>query len=133
MIRHRRYLYRADPASDYDGDAKHAAELWAFAAAILPRINECSADVAHTLRANSDIEFAPVSAGFVAVKEELEGVYACLGMTCDQVRLRTTGMLVVCSCRRNWPRHVQRGIFLCVPENIACLKQGHPCVEDDLD
>ncbi|CAM9814742.1 unnamed protein product, partial [Sphacelaria rigidula] len=82
-----RYLYRADPASDYDGDAKHAAELWAFAAAILPRVNECSADVAETLRANSDIdsEFAPVSAGFVAVKEELERIYACLGMTCDQV------------------------------------------------
>ena len=86
--RHRRYLYRADPASAYNGTAKHAAELWAFAAAALPRISECSEDVAHTVRANSDIdsEYAPVSAGFVAVKEELESVYSCLGMTCDQVR-----------------------------------------------
>ncbi|CAM9840437.1 unnamed protein product [Ectocarpus sp. 12 AP-2014] len=82
-----RYLYRADPASDYDGDAKHWAELWAFAAAILPLIDECSADVAHTVRSNSDIasEHAPVSAGFVTVKEELESIYSCLGMTCDQV------------------------------------------------
>ncbi|CAN0296458.1 unnamed protein product [Ectocarpus sp. 6 AP-2014] len=88
-----RYLYRADPASDYDGDAKHWAELWAFAAAILPLIDECSADVAHTVRSNSDIdsEHAPVSAGFVAVKEELESIYSCLGMTCDQVRLERTG------------------------------------------
>ncbi|CAN0204651.1 unnamed protein product [Ectocarpus sp. 12 AP-2014] len=36
------YLYRADPASDHDGNAKHRAELCSFAAAILPLINECS-------------------------------------------------------------------------------------------
>lgn len=98
--RHRRYLYRADPASDYDGDEKHWAELWAFAAAILPRVNECSADVAATLRANSDIasDAAPMSAGFVAVKEALESIYSCLGMTCEQVKLlQTAGTLVVYS------------------------------------
>lgn len=89
LITGRRYLYRADPASDYEGDEKHWAELWAFVAAILPRVDECSADVAQVLRANSDIdsESAPLSAGFVAVKEELESIYSCLGMTCGQVKI----------------------------------------------
>ncbi|CAM9282008.1 unnamed protein product [Ectocarpus sp. 13 AM-2016] len=83
-----RYLYRVNPASDHDGNTEHRAELCSFAAAILPLINECSEDVAHVVRSNSNIdsEYAQISAGFVAVKEELESIYSCLGMTCDQVR-----------------------------------------------
>ncbi|CAN0393198.1 unnamed protein product, partial [Scytosiphon promiscuus] len=66
---------------------KEAAELWAFSAAILPAINACDADVATTLRNNADItlDTAPMSAGYAAVKAELESVYACMGITCAQV------------------------------------------------
>ncbi|CAN0152758.1 unnamed protein product, partial [Scytosiphon promiscuus] len=65
---------------------KEAAELWAFSAAILPAINACDADVATTLRDNADItlDTAPMSAGYAAVKAELESVYVCMGITCAQ-------------------------------------------------
>lgn len=49
-----RYLYLADPSGGMGGD-KEAAELWAFSAAVLPRVDECDADVAAILRANTDI------------------------------------------------------------------------------
>lgn len=40
-----------------------------------------------TLRANTDITSsdAPVSEGYVILKEKLESVYSCLGISCSQV------------------------------------------------
>ena len=66
---------------------KEASELWAFSAAILPWISLCDADVGATLLANADISSAtaPMSDGYVAVKTQLESVYECMGITCEQV------------------------------------------------
>eukprot|EP00904_Undaria_pinnatifida_P009158 jgi/Undpi1/5372/HiC_scaffold_2.g00653.m1 len=81
-----RYLYLADPDAG-DGGDKEAAELWAFAASVLPRIDECDSDIAVTIRANTDISSsdAPVSEGFVLLKEKLESVYSCMGISCSQI------------------------------------------------
>ncbi|CAN0130096.1 unnamed protein product, partial [Laminaria digitata] len=82
----KRYLYLADPDGG-DGKEKEAAELWAFAASVLPRINECDSDVAVTIKANTDLDSsdAPVSEGYVLLKEKLESVYSCLGISCGQI------------------------------------------------
>lgn len=81
-----RYIYLADPDAG-NGDEKEAAELWAFSAAVLPRIHDCDADVAVTIRANTEITSAdaPVSEGYVVLKEKLESVYSCMGISCGQV------------------------------------------------
>lgn len=81
-----RYLYKADPSAGNEGD-KAWAELWAFSAAILPRIHECDVEVAAVIRDNADLASsdAPVSEGYVAMKEKLETVYSCLGISCGQV------------------------------------------------
>ncbi|CAM9655355.1 unnamed protein product, partial [Scytosiphon promiscuus] len=82
-----RYTYLADPEAPTNSTDKEAAELWAFAAAILPAINACDADVATVVRNNADItlDTAPMSAGYATVKAQLESVYPCLGITCAQV------------------------------------------------
>ena len=66
---------------------KEASELWAFSAAILPWINNCDADVASRVRANTDItsDTAPMSDGYASVKADLESVYGCIGITCGLV------------------------------------------------
>lgn len=81
-----RYVYLADPQGGQGAD-KEAAELWAFSAAVLPRIHECNEDVASIIEANTNIESidAPVSDGYVEIKAQIEKVYECLGMTCDDV------------------------------------------------
>ncbi|CBN78873.1 probable high CO2 inducible periplasmic protein [Ectocarpus siliculosus] len=81
-----RYFYNADPEAG-DGGDKAAAELWAFSAAMLPRINECDEEVATLVRANTDIASAdaPMSEGYVFLKEQLESVYSCMGISCSQV------------------------------------------------
>ena len=89
---------------------KEASELWAFSAAILPMISLCDASVGATLRANADISSAtaPMSDGYVAVKTQLESVYACMRITCEQV-----GGLV--------------------DDSGAYLTGFEPCVDSDLD
>ncbi|CAM9517065.1 unnamed protein product, partial [Hapterophycus canaliculatus] len=66
---------------------KEASELWAFAAAILPRVNSCDPAVAAVLRANADITSAdaPMTDGYATVKADLETVYECMGITCEYV------------------------------------------------
>lgn len=56
---------------------------------MLPRIHECDPDLAVTIRANTDITSAdaPVSEGYQVLKEKLESVYSCMGISCSQVRL----------------------------------------------
>lgn len=84
-----RLFYLADPEAGEGGD-KEAAELWAYSAAVMPAIHECDPDVAATIRANTDIErtTAPMSEGYVSLKEELESVYSCLGVSCSQVHTK---------------------------------------------
>ena len=50
-------------------------------------MDTCDTAAAATLRANSDITVAtsPMSEGFAVVKEALESVYTCMGITCAQV------------------------------------------------
>lgn len=84
---HTRYFYLADPAVNPSTSDKEAAELWAFSAAALPRIFECDASVASTIRSNTDISSssAPMSVGYADLKETLETVYSCLGIACADV------------------------------------------------
>ena len=71
-------------ASDYCATAW--ADAWAFAAAILPRIDQCSSTAAATIKTNIDIAAAtPMAGGFAAVKAAMESTYACLGITCADV------------------------------------------------
>ncbi|CAM9357759.1 unnamed protein product [Discosporangium mesarthrocarpum] len=81
-----RYFYLADPEGGNSG-SKAEAELWAFAASVLPRINECNADTAAIIRTNTDLASpnAPMVDGYVAMKKELESVYSCLGFSCSDV------------------------------------------------
>ncbi|CAM9121769.1 unnamed protein product [Scytosiphon promiscuus] len=86
-----RYFYLADPqggAVDDDEEAeKDEAELWAFAAAVLPRISDCDTDLAITIRANTELgsPSAPMAEGYVELKQRLESAYSCMGISCSQV------------------------------------------------
>merc|ERR1719506_2274704 len=86
----------ADPANTYGycesaGNTcdKAWAEGWAFAAAVLPRLNYCSTeenDVAKLVRDNLDItSAAPMKNGFATVKAKVESIYPCLGISCADV------------------------------------------------
>ena len=96
-----KYAFRADPANSAgdctadadktamtasDGCVKIWAEGWAFAAAILPRIDQCSATAAATIKTNIEISASkPMAGGFAAVKTAMESTYPCLGITCADV------------------------------------------------
>ena len=69
-----------------DGCVKSWAEGWAFAAAVLPQIDQCSASAAKTVEDALDIAATgPVAGGFAAVKTAIESTYPCLGITCEHV------------------------------------------------
>merc|ERR1719454_1164464 len=90
------YAFKADPANAL-GDCETAgdicdkawAEGWAFAAAVLPRLHYCSTeknDVAKLVKANLDVAASPqMKDGFKTLKETVESVYPCLGITCADV------------------------------------------------
>jgi len=86
-----RYAFKADPENERGSCTsgscpKSWAEGWAFAAAILPRINYCDSQAALKVRENFDITAtAPLKDGYVEVKEALESTYSCLGITCADV------------------------------------------------
>merc|ERR1719506_2530477 len=86
----------ADPANTYGycesaGNTcdKAWAEGWAFAAAVLPRINYCSTeenDVAKLVRDNLDVTVSSqMKNGFATLKAKVESLYPCLGITCAEV------------------------------------------------
>lgn len=94
------YAYKADPESAYtckhageDGQdcQKEWAEGWAFASGALPQIAACDAGAADVVRKNLEVtaaggaEGAQVPDGYMAVKEAVESVYECLGITCGDV------------------------------------------------
>jgi len=67
--------------------AKSWAEGWAFAAAVLPQVHKCDATAATTIRANLDVASTtgPMTGGVKAVKDAIESVYDCLGISCTDV------------------------------------------------
>ena len=87
-----KYAFKSDPANSQgsctDGDCpKEWGELWAFAAAILPMIHNCDADVASTIYTATSVDAsAPMSnVGFAELKASVETVYSCMGITCAGV------------------------------------------------
>lgn len=110
-----RYFYLADPNGGNGGD-KEASELWSFAASVLPRIHECSNDVADVIKANTMIGStdAPMSSGYVDLKAQLESTYSCMGISCSQVCVCVCSMYAVLLCRSH---HVHNIYF--------CLKSMH--------
>merc|ERR1719197_1681867 len=88
-----KYAYKADPANNAgdcsatpitSGCEKAWAEGWAFAAAVLPRLNYCSTstnDVAAMVKSNLDVAQAPqaqMADGFATLKTKVESLYPCL-------------------------------------------------------
>ena len=96
-----KYAWKADPvnAGDCSADAGNAeaavssgcaqswAEGWAFAAAVLPQVHKCDASAATKIKENLDIESTagPMTGGVKAVKDAIESVYDCLGISCTDV------------------------------------------------
>ena len=97
-----KYAWKADPvqsggscASDAgkaeaavsSACAKSWAEGWAFAAAVLPQVHKCDASAATKIKENLDIESTagPMTGGVKAVKDAIESVYDCLGISCTDV------------------------------------------------
>ena len=96
-----KYAWKADPdnAGDCSADAGKAeaavssgcaqswAEGWAFAAAVLPQVHKCDASAATKIKENLDIESTagPMTGGVKAVKDAIESVYDCLGISCTDV------------------------------------------------
>merc|ERR1719178_75495 len=86
-----KYAFKADPAnaqgSCTDGNCdKEWAEGWAFAAAVLPRLNYCSKTVAQFVKDNLNTSTtSQMSGGFATLKTHVESTYPCLGITCADV------------------------------------------------
>ena len=93
-----KYAFKADPANTLgscstvgDNCDKSWAEGWAFAAAVLPRLHYCSTssnDVAKLVADNLDVAITAgqqMKDGFKALKEAVESVYSCMGITCAEV------------------------------------------------
>ncbi|KAJ1401292.1 hypothetical protein B484DRAFT_458024 [Ochromonadaceae sp. CCMP2298] len=77
-----KYLYFADLTES----EKTRAELWAFAAALLPMLDTYDTGVAATLLSNALITNTDVvSSGYADVKYQLETLYTDMGVTCAQV------------------------------------------------
>lgn len=78
-----RYAYKV---AELDYSDKSAAEGWAFARAVLPLINECSAEDAAVIHSNMDF-FAtePMADGAQAVFTAFQNNFECLGITCADV------------------------------------------------
>jgi len=95
-----KYAYESDPAAGKkcasagkDCD-KALAEGWAFAAAVLPRLNYCDASIAKLVKDNLDVTTIKdataqgqthMADGYAKLKEEVEKTYPCLGITCEEV------------------------------------------------
>merc|ERR1711937_325849 len=99
-----KYAFESDPAATDGkkycnvgaGDAcdKALAEGWAFAAAVLPRLNYCDLAVAKLVKENLDVTAITgattqgnthMTSGYATLKAEVEKTYPCLGITCDEV------------------------------------------------
>merc|ERR1719375_593924 len=107
-----KYSYKSDPAAGSDcastGDScdKALAEGWAFAAAVLPRLNYCDSSVAKLVKENLDVTAiagattqgnSQMTDGHAKLKTEVEKTYPCLGITCEEVGVYKSSGLTACS------------------------------------
>jgi len=100
-----KYAYESDPAAgakcasgSLDCD-KALGEAWAFAAAVLPRLNYCDSSVAKLVKDNLDVTAitgaltqgnTQMTDGYAKLKEQVETTYPCLGITCEEVGVYQT-------------------------------------------
>merc|ERR1711871_711426 len=106
-----KYSYKSDPAAGSDcastGDScdKALAEGWAFAAAVLPRLNYCDSSVAKLVKENLDVTAiagattqgnSQMKDGHAKLKTEVEKTYPCLGITCEEVGVYKNSGLTAC-------------------------------------
>jgi len=78
-----RYAYKVEAAPT---DSKLKSEGDVFAHAILPRVAVCDPAAAAVIRENLRWEANPAMAvGYAAIKAAFEGVYDCMGITCEMV------------------------------------------------
>jgi len=92
-----KYAFKADPKNTGnegscqatgDNCDKAWAEGWAFAAAVLPRLNYCNAGVAKLVAENLNVSIAKgaqMKDGFKKLKAQVETLYECLGVTCTDM------------------------------------------------
>jgi hypothetical protein len=96
-----KYAYESDPAptarycaSTGGACDKALAEGWAFAAAVLPRLDFCDPSVAKLVKDNLDVTAiagaktqgqSHMKDGYAKLKAEVEKTYPCLGITCEEV------------------------------------------------
>merc|ERR1719281_1771115 len=100
-----KYAYESDPAagakcaSTGDDCDKALGEAWAFAAAVLPRLNYCDSSVAKLVKDNLDVTViagatasgdTQMTDGYAKLKEQVETTYPCLGITCEEVGVYQT-------------------------------------------
>merc|ERR1712078_920127 len=100
-----KYAYESDPAagtkcaSTGDDCDKALSEAWAFAAAVLPRLNYCDSSVAKLVKDNLDVTAitgaltqgnTQMTDGYAKLKEQVETTYPCLGITCEEVGVYQT-------------------------------------------
>lgn len=64
---------------------KSRAELWSFAASLLPMLNVHNPTVASNVEANTLLITAPMTDGYAFVKTQVESLYPDLGITCAEV------------------------------------------------
>lgn len=80
-----RYLYKSDPNGG-NGKSKEIAEGCIFARSVLPQIAYCDQRVADIVEANMHHDLTnPVKDGYKLVKTQIESVYDCLNITCDNI------------------------------------------------
>merc|ERR1719387_601147 len=86
-----KYAFKSDPANAQGSCTsgicdKEWAEGWAFAAAVLPSLDNCNPSVAELVRENLDVaNDAPMTDGFAQLKAQVQMTYSCLGVTCADV------------------------------------------------
>jgi len=90
-----KYAYKqSNGASSVDTTAKSAGEGWAFASAILPRIHNCDAVTAASIRTNMDLNGVGVMAmgtTWPTFYAAVQAQYSCLGVTCADIGGYTGG------------------------------------------
>jgi len=106
-----KYAYESDPAAgakcasgSLDCD-KALGEAWAFAAAVLPRLNYCDSSVAKLVKDNLDVTAiagastqgnSQMTDTHAKLKTEVEKTYPCLGITCEEVGVYKSSGLTAC-------------------------------------
>jgi hypothetical protein len=75
-----RYAYKCDPNAGNEG-AEACSEGYAFAAALLPQLDNANPSAAATVKTNM-IPGASIPDGFAAVKSAIESTYISMGISC---------------------------------------------------